>query len=388
VNDSPLTEQTISYYLGHCKGDDPLFFMDGLRILVDDAAATGFDLVGLVCDQNTSALIQACGPNGVYAVNTINELASILSRVSTELNTTFELTSCDRVLPLLDRLLQDPTCTSSVAELTWMFSTLCALSFVTLVILTIRAAMFNPVIAKRKRSQSEQEFEEYKEYMSHYYDTSQWKIDSEGKMKDLKPVETFETEQSSAKSDSSEESEYVSTRSPQNKAFEPVTMTPLTRAAIASGKAAAADVAKRRLMAKTQDTFSDNDEDASSCSQHSSSSLSFTSCHSDLNAESISTSTNTVSALVDRFFRVRRSLPQTKQGDVVYIHKSNEGNDGEVIDIEYYTDTQSDCHSIHELNTTAIVTLPVDVYEQQPPCPPKKKVKSLGRTSGAALYIS
>ena len=87
-----------------------------------------------------------------------------------------ELIDCSNISPVFRRLLYGSPCNQSVIGLTWLWTTLLSMTIMGLVVLTLRAAFYNPVIRGRRGKRREKEFEDYKLYMSKYYDTSNWEL--------------------------------------------------------------------------------------------------------------------------------------------------------------------------------------------------------------------
>jgi hypothetical protein len=69
------------------------------------------------------------------------------------------------------------TCTESVEGLASLYISLLCISTLGLIILSTRAALFNPVIRGRRSKRREKEFADYKVFMSKFYDTRNWELD-------------------------------------------------------------------------------------------------------------------------------------------------------------------------------------------------------------------
>lgn len=100
-----------------------------------------------------------------------------LNDIRGTLTAAIELTGCSSISPVLRRLLYGSTCTRSVEGLTWLWTTLLAMTIVGLLVMSTRAAFYNPVIRGRRGKRREKEFDDYKLYMSKYYDTANWELD-------------------------------------------------------------------------------------------------------------------------------------------------------------------------------------------------------------------
>ena len=137
-------------------------------------------------------LNKECGADMSFLPLVIHDLKVKLESVQGNMNAFTNLASCQQISPLVRRVTHGSLCKESVYGLVWIWScsfVICVLSFV---LLTTRAALYNSVRAKKKRPHKpkrvvEKEFEEYKEFMSPYYeDALEWKMLPPGKKK---PVE-------------------------------------------------------------------------------------------------------------------------------------------------------------------------------------------------------
>lgn len=139
-------------------------------------------------DNQTIALLnEACGADVSFLPATLDDLATKLTSVQGNLNAFVNLASCHQVSPLVRRVTHGALCNESAYGLVWIWAcsfTICVLNFV---LLTTRAALFNSIKAKKPRPHKpkrvvEKEFQEYKDFMSPYYeDAHEWKMQSKMK---------------------------------------------------------------------------------------------------------------------------------------------------------------------------------------------------------------
>ena len=99
-----------------------------------------------------------------------------MQKIRGTLKAAMELVDCSNISPVFRRLLYGSPCNQSVVGLTWLWTTLLSMTIMGLVVLTLRASFYNPVIRGRRGKRREKEFEDYKLYMSKYYDTSNWEL--------------------------------------------------------------------------------------------------------------------------------------------------------------------------------------------------------------------
>jgi hypothetical protein len=91
----------------------------------------------------------------------------------------------------------------------WLFGSTFGIMLTGLVMLSTRAALYNPVLRPIRRKRREREFKEYTEYMSEHYDTSKWKMDPESKDKGaIQTTDTFETQEADSSKSSSRSHEH------------------------------------------------------------------------------------------------------------------------------------------------------------------------------------
>jgi hypothetical protein len=126
----------------------------------------------------SSTLKNECSAEYLAAANiTLSLLTFNVQIVQEALSAAIELTGCSTMNPVFRKLYFGTTCTASVEGLTWLFSTMFAITIMGLVVLSTRAAFYNPIIRGRRRKRREKEFKDYKAFMSKFYDTSDWTID-------------------------------------------------------------------------------------------------------------------------------------------------------------------------------------------------------------------
>lgn len=140
-----------------------------------------------------------------------------------------DLVSCHSISPLLRRLTHGAVCSESAHGLTWIWGSSLFICICCFVMLTTRAALYNPVLKRKKRDKKpkrvvEKEFEEYKEFMTTYYeDALEWKLQDTKKRTGILEIDfgmhiqsnpTFETEPTTGDEDNlSEDAGIVSMQS-------------------------------------------------------------------------------------------------------------------------------------------------------------------------------
>ena len=135
-------------------------------------------------DEALLALSGVCGNDLIELKSSMAKFDGILSTVASNVDEVIEVTSCHTISPIIRRITHGAFCKESAKGMTTVWSCLFAISTLAFVMLTTRAAVFNSVRTRRKRNTKrrklrpekvEKEFEEYKAFMSEYYDdTDHW----------------------------------------------------------------------------------------------------------------------------------------------------------------------------------------------------------------------
>jgi hypothetical protein len=126
-----------------------------------------------------ASIVEACGDKNSIAVAnaTLSLLEHDLSSLRGTIAALVELTGCSSISPVFRRLFFGSTCTESVEGLASLYISLLCISTLGFIILSTRAALFNPVIRGRRSKRREKEFADYKVFMSKFYDTRNWELD-------------------------------------------------------------------------------------------------------------------------------------------------------------------------------------------------------------------
>ena len=114
---------------------------------------------------------------GEFSTNgTFHSIRQDLSNIDGSMTSILDLTDCSTISPIFRQLLFGSTCTESVKGLAALYSILILITLFSFVILSTRAALYNPVIRGRRNKRREKEFDDYKVYMSEFYNTTEWDI--------------------------------------------------------------------------------------------------------------------------------------------------------------------------------------------------------------------
>ena len=199
--------QSLDYYSKNaCTGESPLDILPHLKSKTDETLDLIVPILDAAHNDKQDIFDSQCGADTAILINSLSNIKTSLLGISNQLNESIEATSCNSIRPLLRDLVFGAPCTDTVDGFTWMFSSLMTMTILGLIMITTRAAMYNPIIASPKGRRREKEFKQYKDFMKEKgYDTSEWRMDpksSTPKM-NLFGINTFETEESGSKSGAS-----------------------------------------------------------------------------------------------------------------------------------------------------------------------------------------
>jgi hypothetical protein len=191
-----------------------LAFLDDYADRVDQAATYLVELTENLPNTNATVamLNQECGGDISFLPKALKALEKELLVVQSNVKAMVDMSSCHNISPLLRRLTHGSVCKESAHGLTYIWVCSLVICICCFVMLTTRAALYNSVKRRKKRDKKpkrvvEKEFEEYKEFMTDYYDDApEWKLklahlpDDKKKKKvleidfaDLQTQPTFET---------------------------------------------------------------------------------------------------------------------------------------------------------------------------------------------------
>lgn len=129
---------------------------------------------------NISEVERQCGGELSWVNETIKEVSETIHALQSNIDVALDLSDCPSITPILQQITFGTTCAESVEGLTFFFSITLAITVLCMIMLTTRAALFNPLKRARRKKRREKEFQEYREYMSKFYDTSKWELDAPG----------------------------------------------------------------------------------------------------------------------------------------------------------------------------------------------------------------
>ncbi|CAB9498385.1 expressed unknown protein [Seminavis robusta] len=177
VRESDLTNLAFRHYFEGCLGENPMGFIHD----VDSVIKYAKDAANLLRGEPIIIIHEHCSDDASALVSQFSNITSILDDVQRQVRAVIELTGCHQINPVLRRIIHGATCSDTIDSLAWLFGGLCFIFIIGLMMLSVRAALFNSVIRapRRKRQRErEKEWEEYKQYMDHYYDgVGEWAID-------------------------------------------------------------------------------------------------------------------------------------------------------------------------------------------------------------------
>lgn len=135
------------------------------------------DVMKAVAAVNQTVIQRECGRDSKWINETFLELVRRVSTLQMNTDAAIDLTSCQRIVPLLKQVTYGTTCAESAERLAFLFAMMVVVSVLCMILFSARAALFNPLIRAKRKKRREKEFREYKKYMSQYYNTADWKLD-------------------------------------------------------------------------------------------------------------------------------------------------------------------------------------------------------------------
>lgn len=194
--------RVLDYYTEQqCEGTNPLVFLYDLEISLVEASGRVQEISQSFWNENFEVLSSQCGSSFESVNATFSAMAPILSDLTLVTERVNDLTNCDQISPILDKLAYGVVCHESVNSLAWMYYTALVMSLLMMIMLSTRAALFNPLIPGSKKKRREKEFQQYKRFMEEFgFDTEDWQMDPAKKEKLYTELDTrtqtFDTEES------------------------------------------------------------------------------------------------------------------------------------------------------------------------------------------------
>lgn len=165
-----------------CTTDNPFDFVSAFDPLIRSTANQINDALILIHKAGIDEISLDCGADVTPLVDGFERFVKSLEVVQSNIISAVEISDCASISPILNGIMHGETCDEVVSGLSWMYWSTLIITILGLVMVTLRAALYNPTIRGPKRTKAEEtkrEFREYKEYMANYYDDAHmWKIQS------------------------------------------------------------------------------------------------------------------------------------------------------------------------------------------------------------------
>jgi len=151
-------------------------------------------------EQGIKLLSESCGADLAPIVSSVVLMKGSMQSIQKDIESALELSACSKVSPILRRMFYGPTCGDSVNAFTWMFSCCFIISILGLIMLSVRAALYNATLRPERKKMSKRrlkkEFNEYKEFMAQFYDNvHEWKLHpSPEKKEEVSLCDSFDTD--------------------------------------------------------------------------------------------------------------------------------------------------------------------------------------------------
>lgn len=179
-------------------------FVAAFQPQIRETVSQAKDFLKLVGEYGTETVTAECGADVSPLVEGAQRLIESLETVADNIDSGFVLADCSTISPILRRIFHGASCNEAIDGLGWMFGSMLAITMLGLIMVTLRAALYNATIraARRTRAdESHREFREYKRYMSQFYqDAIMWKFEPDKSADGLAVPGSFDTGDTSASS--------------------------------------------------------------------------------------------------------------------------------------------------------------------------------------------
>ena len=200
----------LSLCVQSCLAENPFNFLNEYKDSVSSATVSTAAFLSSANDIGIDQISDECGTDFAPIIENIKQLGQGLEVIMDSIRRSLDLVSCNKVSPIYRRVFNGPTCNESVYGLSCMFAAYFATIVFGMIMISLRAAMYGRIILENDDIEQENdegdisssterggEWEDYKVWMSNYYDTEEWKKQASPKNDELRPTGTFETDLSS-----------------------------------------------------------------------------------------------------------------------------------------------------------------------------------------------
>lgn len=195
------THAILSCTFQGCHAEHPFAIFSDATKFLEASAASLESLVDTLNSMNQTNFQGECGGNFTFSNTTAVRISENIGLLKTNFDVALDLSSCPNLSPLFQFFSTGSICSDSINGLTILFSLTFAISVLSMIMLTTRAALFSPVIRAKRIKHREKEFEEYKSYMAMFYETDSWDMDPPKSFDDIVKVSsTVESDDDSLQS--------------------------------------------------------------------------------------------------------------------------------------------------------------------------------------------
>jgi len=191
-SEGDLVYDSFIYYQSGCLKGSPFDFLSVYQSEVSGATASSAQFLASATALGTDVINDECNGDGEAMIDNIRKLGQSLDVISDSIQRSESMVKCNRVGPIYRQVFHGSTCAESVYGLSCMFAAYFAICVFGMVMVSLRAALSRRYIPKKGSSAGnteigndvqnletpsdlEDEWEEYKAWMSRYYDTNMWK---------------------------------------------------------------------------------------------------------------------------------------------------------------------------------------------------------------------
>jgi hypothetical protein len=159
-DENDIVSKAILFYISQCQTTNPWLFVDEYVNQITSASANVAKLNTTISSVSVEQLNLFCGTDFSAIQLLLITMLTNLSLLKQDADTTLDLLSCDRIVPIYTSTVYNGSCKYSITGLTWSFSSFLVIAFVGMLMLMFRSAFYE-VDEESERSDSPSQDERY-----------------------------------------------------------------------------------------------------------------------------------------------------------------------------------------------------------------------------------
>ncbi|KAI2502705.1 hypothetical protein MHU86_11762 [Fragilaria crotonensis] len=177
---SDVMYQAFDYYMNDCTTENPFDFVKAFVPQIRSTMTQAKDSLRVIDEVGIDQVSLVCGADITPLVDGLDQIAESLDVAQANIQLALDVSDCATITPIMYGIFYGAPCNEAVTGLSWMFGSGMAITILGLIMVTLRAALYNATIRGRKRTREEEtrrEFKEYQQYMSQFYEDAHcWKV--------------------------------------------------------------------------------------------------------------------------------------------------------------------------------------------------------------------